>query len=129
VQVIEPAVLVILCPLVQLALDPEYPLLGRLGSTSSTSLFNDDLLAFQAHSANLLPPFAMWTALPPSDYYGGSAPPGAISRRRACPPARGRGGQHRTVPTFTVDRSAGSATSFSPDSLATSTPQAFLVAS
>ena len=33
------------------------------------------------------------------------------------------------VPTFTVDRSAGSATSFSPDSLATSTPQTFLVAS
>jgi hypothetical protein len=33
------------------------------------------------------------------------------------------------VPTFTVDRSAGSATSFSPDSLATSTPQAFLAAS
>jgi hypothetical protein len=33
------------------------------------------------------------------------------------------------VPTFAVDRSAGSATSFSPDSLATSTPQTFLVAS
>jgi hypothetical protein len=30
----------------------------------------------------------MWTAFPPSDYYAGSAPPGANSRRRACPPAR-----------------------------------------
>jgi hypothetical protein len=55
--------------------------------------------------------------------------PGAVSRRRACPPAQGRGGRHRAVPTFTTGRSAGSATSFSPDSLATSTPQAFPVAS
>jgi hypothetical protein len=102
---------------------------ANFGSGSSASLFNDDLLAFQTHSANLLPPFAMYRALPGSDYYGGSAPPGATSRRRACPHTQRWGGQHRTVPTFTVDRSAGSATSFSPDSLATSTPQAFLVAS
>ena len=33
------------------------------------------------------------------------------------------------VPTFTADRSAGSTPSFSPDSLATSTPQTFLMAS
>jgi hypothetical protein len=71
----------------------------------------------------------MYRALPGSDYYEGSAPPAAISRRRACPPTRGRGGRQRTVPTFTADRLAGSAPSFSPDSLATSTPQAFLVAS
>jgi hypothetical protein len=38
--------------------------------------------------------FAMWTAFPPSDYYGGSAPPDGNSRRRACPPPRWpRGGR------------------------------------
>jgi hypothetical protein len=38
------------------------------------------------------------------DYYGASAPPAAISRRRACPPAgleTREGGRPRTVPTFT----------------------------
>ena len=32
-----------------------------------------------------LPPFAMWPALPASDYYGGSAPPGPFSGRCAYP--------------------------------------------
>jgi len=59
----------------------------------------------------LLAPLALQPALPVStagrytrDYYGASAPPVAISRRRACPPAEletQQGGQPRAVPTFT----------------------------
>ena len=36
-----------------------------------------------ASATNSVPAFAMWTAFPPSDYYADSAPPGALSRRRA----------------------------------------------
>jgi len=43
----------------------------------------------------LLAPFALWTALPPSDYYGASAPPGGHQpatdlpfRRTGCPAMR-----------------------------------------
>jgi len=32
-----------------------------------------------------LPPFPMWPALPAPEYYGGSAPPGPFSGRRAYP--------------------------------------------
>jgi len=49
-------------------------------------------------------------AFPGSEYYGGSAPPGPFSGRRAypgqqagCPPA---GNRHQAVPVFTVIRSA-----------------------
>ena len=71
----------------------------------------------------------MYRALPGSDYYEGSAPSRCHQPTTGLPTRASGIGQHRTVPTFTTDRSAGSATSFSPDSLATSTPQAFLVAS
>ena len=68
-------------------------------------------------AANSLPPFAMWPAFPASDYYGGSAPPRAISRRgpaRPRPWQAGGEGSPRTVPTFTMHRSTGSVPSFSP---------------
>jgi hypothetical protein len=58
--------------------------------------------------------------------------PGAISRQRACPPPPTMGvgeGGTGTVPTFTTSRSTGLAPSSSPCSIATSTPQTFLVAS
>ena len=71
----------------------------------------------------------MYRALPGSDYDEGSAPSRCHQPTTGLPTRASGIGQHRTVPTFTTDRSAGSATSFSPDSLATSTPQAFLVAS
>jgi hypothetical protein len=62
--------------------------------------------------------FAMWTAFPPSDYYRPSAPPRAISGRRAFPAdppgGRVRGGGCEVVPTFTAFRSSGEAASFAP---------------
>jgi len=51
----------------------------------------------------------MRPALPDPEYYGASVPPAAISRQRACPPARPdarQGGRPRAVPTFTTYRSA-----------------------
>jgi hypothetical protein len=60
----------------------------------------------------------MWTAFPPSDYYRPSAPPRAISGRRAFPAdppgGRVRGGGCEVVPTFTAFRSSGEAASFAP---------------
>jgi hypothetical protein len=38
----------------------------------------------------------MWTAFPSSDYYAGSAPPGAHSRRRTCPPPARPAGRRAT---------------------------------
>ena len=84
------------------------------------------------NAANSLPPFAMWPAFPASDYYGDSAPPRAISRRRACPPPTwlaGGEGSPGMVPTFTARPVDGGGAQLFPCSLATSTPQTFLVAS
>ena len=77
-------------------------------------------------------PFAMWPAFPTSDYYGGSAPSRAISRRRACPPPAwlaGGEGDPGTVPTFTIAPVDGVGAQLFPCSLATGTPQTFPVAS
>jgi len=74
----------------------------------------------------------MWPALPAPEYYGGSAPPGPFSGRRAYPrdpgrtPARGEpapGGSrvHR-------DSFAGVGARLCPSGLATATPQSFTVA-
>jgi len=74
-------------------------------------------LQFLDH-VNPLGRFAMWTAFPPSDYYRPSAPPRAISGRRAFPAdppgGRVRGGGCEVVPTFTAFRSSGEAASFAP---------------
>ncbi len=83
-------------------------------------------------AANSLGPFAMWTALPPSDYYGPSASAGAIGRQRAFllagwQPARL--GAVGVVPTFTIDRSTGEVPSYAPGNIAMPTPQAFGMAS
>ncbi len=43
-----------------------------------------------------LPVFAMQTAFPPSDYYTGSVPSDASSRRRACPPPSWPDGRRAT---------------------------------
>jgi len=59
----------------------------------------------------------MRPAFPASDYYEASAPPGAISRRRACPSAAlaaRQWGRHRTVPTFISNRSTSEASSSTP---------------
>jgi hypothetical protein len=88
--------------------DPQYPhrrTLRRLGAP----VFTGNLLPFPSVPAGSLPPFAMWTAFPPSDYYEGSATPVAISRRRACPE-----GRPRTLPTFTTNRSTREVSSWTP---------------
>jgi hypothetical protein len=54
-------------------------------------IFTGDLLAFQPPTADLLPPLAMWTAFPPSGYYGGSVPPGD-HQPTTSPPATGLAG-------------------------------------
>jgi hypothetical protein len=68
-----------------------------------------------------------------SDYYGASAPPADLSWQRACPrsPDRMPGSQGRpqAVPTFTMCRSARSASRYYPGSITTPTPQTFTVAS
>jgi hypothetical protein len=114
---------------VQLALDPEYPLLSHLRPGQRR-------VAIQRRPPRL--PDGCRKPAAFLRHVDGSPARGLLRRLRpialpsaddgpAHPPAaRGR---HRMVPTFTVDRSAGSATSFSPDSLATSTPQTFPVAS
>jgi hypothetical protein len=59
--------------------------------------------------ADPLPPFAMWTAFPSSDYYGGSAPCRAQRVSASLPAAvlaAQRGGQTRQVAMFMVSRSA-----------------------
>jgi hypothetical protein len=62
-------------------------------------VFTGDLLAFHPERcARSLPPFAMWTAFPSSDYYQGSAPSRG-QQPTTCLPATGntrrRGGQPR----------------------------------
>jgi hypothetical protein len=73
----------------------------------------------------------MCTPLACSDYYGGSVPPRANSRRPACPPPRrprGRKGSPGRVPTFTRRPLDGGGAQLFPGSLATGTPQTFPVA-
>lgn len=74
----------------------------------------------------------MWPALPASDYYEGSVPP------RSCQPTAGlpatgladrQVGSFTVVPTFTTSPFDEGGAQLCPCNLATSTPQAFLVAS
>jgi hypothetical protein len=86
-----------------------------------------------AHTAYSLDPFALWTAFPPSmagryshDYYGSSATPRRQQRTVRLPQTpRGSAGTAGALPTFTIDRSAGSAPSYTPgvSSRATATPE------
>ena len=65
----------------------------------------------------MLPPFPMWPAFPASEYYGGSATTRRNSGRCACPPTSrllAGMGNVGSLPTFTVDRFTGSASSFTP---------------
>jgi hypothetical protein len=79
-----------------------------------------------------LPPFAMQAALLPSDYYGGSATPGRhqpTAGLPATPLAVGREGQHPGASHVHHVPVGRGGTQLFPGSLATSTPQTFLVAS
>jgi hypothetical protein len=95
-------------------------------------VFTGDLPASQDLAADSLPPFAMRTAFPSSDYYGGSAPlrgrwpttspPAAALAARS--DGRPRSGSH--VHHVPID---GGGAQLFPGSLAASTPQTFLAAS
>ena len=66
-----------------------------------------------------------------SDYYGASAPSRAFGRRRAYPAVQlGAGGRerHETVPVFDSESTDQLGTQLCPGSIATTTPQTFIVA-
>ena len=98
-------------------------ILSTRGSASSrsghgSSVFTGDLLALPVPSLRTRwPPSPCGRLSRPRTTTGPPPHPGAISRRRACPPpawlAGGEGGSEM-VPTFTTDRSTGSVPSFSP---------------
>ena len=133
-QIIEPAIRIVGRPTVQLGLDLQYPAFRLEQGVLQSRRYSP---ATSRHCsilpAGLLVPFAMHEAFPRSDYYETSAPPTALSRRRACPPGQaGRPspmGDRRRFPRSPHDRSARSTPSYYPDSIATATPQAFTMAS
>ena len=84
------------------------------------------------NTANLLSPFAMYVAFPRSDYYGASAPPRGQQPTVDLPAyalAGRRGGRSRSGSHVHHDPISGGGAQLCPCSIATSTPQAFLVAS
>lgn len=106
---------------------------GKAGSpeaSPSEPLLSARVIQRRVRRRNL----AMRPAFPASDYYGASAPPGANSRRRACPSAalaaRGEDDTGR-FPRSLESRSTGEAPSSTPAAspTATATPQTFTVAS
>ena len=102
---------------------------SRLGH--GASVFTGDLLAFQQPPCEPAGSLRHVPGFPGSDYYGPSVPSRRYQPTASLPATtrRRREGNAGTVPTFTTSRSTGSAPSSSPCSIATSTPQTFLVAS
>jgi len=134
-QIIEPAGGIASRPSVQFGLHPLYPLPGRQNvRPGRLTSIHQCLQSLQCLACmNPLGPFAMRTAFPPSDYYGPSAPPAAVSRRRAVPHVRlpdaaGRRGP-LAVPTFTAEPIGRLGSQLCPCGLAMPTPQAFGMAS
>ena len=134
VEVIEPTMRIVGCPLMQLGLDPQYPQLGLdRGSGHDASVFTGDLLTFQSRRLR-----TRWVPSPCgrlSRPRTTTDPPShrqAISRRHAFPLPpwlTGRKGDPAAVPTFTMQPFDGIGAQLFPCSLATATPQAFTVAS
>ena len=86
----------------------------------------------QTSLPSLLPPFAMWTAFPSPDYYGGSAPcptPQVTAPLPADVLAARRGGQTGQGSHVHCVSIGGVGAQLCSGSIATSTPQTFLVAS
>lgn len=87
-QVVEPAARIGRSPTVKFGLYPRYPPeriltdVLRWGVAVRRRVFrHDSVLSF----SELLPSFPMWSALPTSEYYDGSAPPDPFGRRCAYP--------------------------------------------
>jgi hypothetical protein len=101
----------------QLGLDSQYSRLGQLGGRPRSVGIHRRPPAIPIPPCELAAPFAMWTAFPPSDYYGGSAPPPrhrlttSLSLDRT---ARLAAGSVAAVPMFTVNRLTGWAPSCAP---------------
>ena len=111
-QIIKPAARIGRRPTVKLGLHLRYPPAWTQQAPGQSAAIRRRVLRHcRIHPfAKPLPPFAMRPAFPTSDYYGGSAPPGPFSGRRAYP-ARRTGGapdesRDRMVPVFTVVRSS-----------------------
>ncbi len=109
-QVIEPAAGIGRRPTVKFGLHLRYPrqraLLGPGGAPPFIGASFGITASFP--SRNRCRPSPCARALPGSEYYGGSAPPGPFSRRRAQPGHRAgytATGQDQAVPVFTVIRS------------------------
>src|SRR5262245_57460719 len=62
------------------------PRLPRSRMTSSTASALCITHTCPGRGSQHLPPFAVWAALPPADYYGGSVAVGLAPRRRSCIP-------------------------------------------
>jgi hypothetical protein len=83
-------------------------------------------------TAGLLAPFAMYAPFARSDYYEASAPPTTpwlATNLPAAGPAARRIGRPRMVPTFTTRSITEGGAHLYPDSIATTTPQTFIMAS
>ena len=87
------------------------------------------LLPCRSAVAAWLSPLAMWPAFPASDYYGDSATPWRHQPTTGLPAARGRRGRHHDASHVHHHPVGQVGAQLCPDSIATSTPQAFLVAS
>ena len=116
-QVVEPPLGIVRCPLVQLALDVEYPL-PRLfeaqGWSAGVHRRPPPIPTCRVFAA-ALPHAAGSPGL--GEYYGGSATPRRQQRTVRLPrPRRNEGpaGTAGALPTFTIHRSAGSASSYTP---------------
>src|SRR6266508_4905771 len=120
VQITEPAVRIVGCPLVQLGLDPQYPRLRLLHRKRRPRR------AGVHRRPPSLPATVLRTCCRPSPCGRLSRPPSTTaappppkthSRRRACPPPAwlaGGKGSPRRVPTFPTSRLTGAVPSFSP---------------
>ena len=123
---------IIIGPTVQFGLDLQYSALGPIqGQLRIVGIHRRAPGIPASSTANLLAPFAMCPPLACSDYYGASAPSRAFGRRRAYPTVQldaGRRERHETVPVFDSESIDQLGTQLCPGSIATTTPQTFIVA-
>src|SRR6266498_5431344 len=144
VQIVEPAVRIVVCPPVQLGLDLQYP---PLGLTQQGPLPRRFVSVHQRSPSIPIPALLTcwppwpcgrlsrppWRVATPATTTGPPPRPDAIGRRRSYPdtPTRIAGApeQPGTVPAFTRNRSISLVSSSTPAALPTATPQTFTVAS
>ena len=133
VKVVEPTIGIVGSPLVQLGLDPQYPRPRPRRRWATVRRCSPATSWHSSSSAAVsLSPFAMWPAFPTSDYYEDSVPSQGHQLTTSLPAAGlagRRGGQPRDGSHVHHRPVDGVGAQLFPCSLATSTPQAFPVAS